>query len=126
MNERVERQAVEFAVYQQTSRRRVRRHCTILPLYVRLRVAPLRADERSLDANSTADGCWRKNCAGNHEGKRQADKNKNKAVFGMLTIGRFLWTLVDARIVDKRHHCLLNIGAEGYEALAIKSAGWLD
>jgi tripartite-type tricarboxylate transporter receptor subunit TctC len=62
---------------------------------------PLRADERKLVADSTTDRCRRENCAGNHEGKRHADKNKNKAIFGMLAISSFVPGLMDVRSVEQ-------------------------
>src|SRR5215831_17644769 len=39
------------------------------------------------EVDSTTDECWRKNCAGNHDGQRHTDNGKNKAVVAVLEIG---------------------------------------
>jgi hypothetical protein len=59
----------------------------------------LRTDGRNFAGDSSTDGCWRENRAGNHEGKRHAAKNKNKAVFGTLTIGLCFWRFVDVSLM---------------------------
>ena len=41
---------------------------------------------RKFAGDSTTDGCWRENCAGNQESYRQTDKSKNKAVVALLEI----------------------------------------
>ena len=61
------------------------------------RVGSLRADEWIFAAGSKSVG---KHCTGNHEGKRHTDKDKNKAVFGMLTISSFVPGLIDVRFVE--------------------------
>jgi hypothetical protein len=58
-------------------------------------IGVLRTDEHNPVANSTTDGCWREYYARNYEGKRHADKNKNKAVAGKLALGFFVRCLVD-------------------------------
>jgi hypothetical protein len=60
-------------------------------------IGPLRTDEWNFAANE----CWREHYAGNHEGKRNTNKSKNKAVFGMLVIGFFVRALVDVRSVEQ-------------------------
>ena len=52
-------------------------------------IAPtlLRTDGRNFAGDSSADGCWREDCAGNHEGEHHTDKSKNKVVVAVLAIG---------------------------------------
>jgi hypothetical protein len=64
-------------------------------------IGALRTDEYNSVANSTTDGCWREYYARNYEGKRHADKNKNKAVAGKLALGFFVRCLVDVRLVEQ-------------------------
>ena len=54
-----------------------------------VRLAPIlsRTDGRQFAGDSTTDGCWRENYAGNPECQRHADKSKNKAVVAFLEIG---------------------------------------
>jgi hypothetical protein len=54
-----------------------------------------------LVANSTTDGCWFENCAGNHQGQHHTDKSKNKAVVAVLEVGSFVG------VVEQRHGALL-------------------
>ena len=46
----------------------------------------LRADGRNFAGDSSADGCWRENCAGNHEGEYHTEKSKDKAVVGAVGV----------------------------------------
>ena len=50
----------------------------------------LKTDRRNFAGDSTTDGCWRENYAGNHEGWRHTDKSKNKAVVAVLEISSCL------------------------------------
>jgi hypothetical protein len=67
---------------------------------VRLQPAsvPLRTEERNFAARSKS---MREHYASNHEGKRNTDKSKSKAVFGMLTIGFLIRALVHVRLLEQ-------------------------
>jgi hypothetical protein len=60
-------------------------------------IGRLRPDERDF----SADECWRKHYASNHEGKRHTDKSENKTVAEVLAIGSFVQALVDVRLVEQ-------------------------
>jgi hypothetical protein len=64
-------------------------------------VYPLRTNVRTDERNFSAN--WREHYAGKHEGKRHADKNKNKAVVGIVTRRLFFRTLVDVCFLKQRH-----------------------
>ena len=64
---------------------------------LRLKAALLRTDERKFTARSKSVG---EHYAGKHEGKRESNQSKEKAVFGMHTFGISYWLFVDVSFVD--------------------------